>query len=263
MASKKLIPEKRRDELVELINKYNTISISKLKNEFNVSEITIHRDLSILEQRGLINKIYGGGTKRIKKISEVHYLKQISRMLKEKRNIAAECVKRIENDSVILLHDGTTCLEIAKNLNKKNNLKIITYFPPIIEYLWKEVINKDKNFEIYCPGGKLNVAGNFFAPDANHDYLKNISVDLAFIGVIAIDLRSGLMVTSEEEARVLKSIMKVSKKIIAPIDHSKFSKSAFFKLGLLNKINEIITDKGLSDDIYNNFKERNFNIIRS
>ena len=70
------------------------------------------------------------------------------------------------------------------------------------------------------------------------------------------------MVTTEEEAQVVKAIFSASEKVIAPMDHSKFNKSAFIKIGLLDKVDEIITDSGLNDEIYTNFSKSNIKITR-
>jgi len=257
-----MIPENRRNQIIELVKIKNSISIPELVKQFNVSEITVRRDLEILEKRGLIDKTYGGASKRSDQISEIHYLKQITKMLKEKRYIASECIKRIKDDSTVLLHGGTTCLEIAKNLNSKRNLKIITCFPPIIDYLWKETVNKGKNFEIYCPGGKLQIASNLFTGNYSQNFFKDITINISFIGVIALNINDGFMVTTEEEARLLKAIVDASESVIAPMDHSKFNKSAFIKMGLLDRVDEIITDKGLDDKIFEEFIMKNIKISR-
>jgi DeoR family transcriptional regulator, fructose operon transcriptional repressor len=257
-----MIPENRRNKIIELLNVEKTLSLPALARHFDVSEITIRRDLEILEKKGLIDKTYGGASKRNVQVSEIHYLKQLTKMQKEKRHIANECVKRISNGSTILLHGGTTCLEIAKNLNSKRDLKIITCFPPIIDFLWKEIINKKLSFELYCPGGKLQIVSNLYTGNYTQSFFKNIIINISFIGVIALNINDGFMVTTEEEARVLNDIFNVSEKTIAPMDHSKFSKSAFIKAGNLDKIDEIITDKGLSDNIVQEFRSKNIIITR-
>ena len=257
-----MIPENRRNQIIELVKVKNSISIPELKEQFNVSEITIRRDLEILEKRGLIDKTYGGAARRSDQISEIHYLKQITKMQKEKRHIAAECVKRIKDGSTILLQGGTTCLEIAKNLSSKRNLKIITCFPPILDYLWIETINRNTNFEIYCPGGKLQVVSNLFTGNYTQGFFRDITINISFIGVIALNINDGFMVTTEEEAQVVNAIFNASEKVIAPMDHSKFNKSAFIKIGLLDKVDEIITDSGLNDEIYADFSKSNIKITR-
>ena len=263
MKEKKIIPEIRRNKIIEFIKINKTISLVELINEFNVSEITIRRDLSLLEKRGLIDKIYGGATKKPEQISEIRYLRQLSKMVNEKRRIAVECSKRIKDNYIILLHGGTTCLEIAKNISTKKNLTIITCFPPIIEHLWKESAHNKRSFDIFCPGGKLNIASNLFTGDHGQVFFDNIVIDLSFIGVIALNPFDGFMTTTKEEANLLKSIVKSSKKIIAPADHSKFSKTAFIKVGLLDDIDEIITDKGLSNEVINEFSKFNLKITKA
>ena len=257
---KKIIPELRRIKIIKLTKIKRTISIQELINRFKVSEITIRRDLDLLEKRGEIDKIYGGATIRDNEISEIHFLKQLTKMIKEKRHIAIECAKRIKDGHTILLHGGTTCLEIAKNIVSKRNLKIVTCSPPIIEYIWKQSIKNNNEIEIFCPGGKLQTISNLFTGEHSQNFFNDIVVDLSFIGVIALNHKDGFMTTTKEESRLLQSIANVSKKIIAPADHSKFNKNAFIKVGLLDKIDEIITDKGLSNKILNNYSKFDFKI---
>jgi len=262
MKEKKLIPERRRSKIIELLDINDSISIFNLAEEFKVSIITIRRDLELLESKGLINKIYGGITKKTDKVLEIHFLKQLNKMRKEKSRIAIECAKRIEDGFTILLHGGTTCFEIAKKLSNKKNLKIITCSPSIIDYLWKEIINRKNSHQIYCPGGELQITSNFFTGRHSESFFKDISIDIAFIGVIALDTSNGYMVTAEREGLLVKEIISASDITIAPTDHSKFNKKTFIKTDILNSIDEIITDRGLSDKIYDKFIENKIKVTR-
>ena len=53
--------EIRRNAIVELVNKYGTVSFSQIKEQFsNVSEMTLRTDLKALDEAKEIVRIHGG-----------------------------------------------------------------------------------------------------------------------------------------------------------------------------------------------------------
>ena len=50
----------RRKDLLSLIQEKGGLSLKEITEQFDVSKMTIHRDLDILESRGLIRRIFGG-----------------------------------------------------------------------------------------------------------------------------------------------------------------------------------------------------------
>jgi hypothetical protein len=50
----------RRKDLLAIIQDKGGLSLKEITEQFDVSKMTIHRDLDILESRGLIRRIFGG-----------------------------------------------------------------------------------------------------------------------------------------------------------------------------------------------------------
>ncbi len=50
----------RRKELIAMIQEKGGLSLKEMTEQFEVSKMTIHRDLDVLESRGLIRRIFGG-----------------------------------------------------------------------------------------------------------------------------------------------------------------------------------------------------------
>ena len=50
----------RRKDLLSMIQAKGGLSLKEITEQFDVSKMTIHRDLDILESRGLIRRIFGG-----------------------------------------------------------------------------------------------------------------------------------------------------------------------------------------------------------
>jgi DeoR family transcriptional regulator, fructose operon transcriptional repressor len=248
-----MIPEKRRYNIVDYIKEKKTVTISEISNEFNISEITVRRDFDKLSQKGLIKKSYGGATIANDFLPEPVFLRRISENKDEKRRIAKEAVKRITDNSTVLLESGSTCLEIAKVLPQNKNIKIVATAPHIINVLCNLKRSKDSDGEILCCGGIWKKEPDIFIGPQAEDFFDSIKVDIAFFGIVALSLKDGWMVPNLFEAQLTKKITSCAGKIIAVTDHTKFDKISFSKIGPINLIDEIITDSGLDEEIYKKY----------
>src|SRR4030043_294869 len=119
------VPEKRRLEIKKIITENESISVSNLSKLFNVSEITVRRDLQKLEKDGFLDKVHGGAIARSFKTEyDPVYLEDIKLNKDKKESIAKEAVKEINDGDAVIIESGTTCLELVYNLANKRNFAI-------------------------------------------------------------------------------------------------------------------------------------------
>ncbi len=244
-----MIPEERRNKIIEYIYSKKTVTISEISKKFDISEITVRRDFDILSKSGKIKKIYGGAAKSQDANKEPYFFRRINLNIEEKKKIAAEAVKRINDGNTVLLESGSTCLELAKLLKYKKGLNVITAAPHIINILCNLKNNNDFNNEIFCCGGVWRGEPDdlFVGPQAIR-FFDDIKIDIAFFGLLAINLEYGWTASSIYEVELTKKIISSSDKVIGISDSSKFNKKSFIKIGSLDLFNEIITDCSLSEE---------------
>ena len=243
------IPVKRRLEIKKLIAGKKSMSVTKLSSLFNVSEITIRRDLKKLENEGFLDKVHGGAV--IKGLGTEFYpvyLDDIKRNKEQKEKIAREAAKDINDGDAVIIESGTTCLELVYNLGNKKNLVIFTASIPIAYELWKFALNH-KDVELNICGGLVEVKSNTLIGSQATSFFQNISADVAFIGAVAVSAERGVIETNSQlDADVTKAIAKNSKKKILLVDSSKFKKSAHIVALPLTSFNKIVTDESLDKD---------------
>ena len=251
-----MIPEERRNRILDEIQSSGTASISEISKKFNVSKITVRRDLDNLKKMSLIKKVYGGAAVLNNFFQEPSLSDRISVNRIEKKQIAIEAIKRISNNSTILLESGTTCLELAKLLEQKKNINVITAAPHIINTLCN--LKRENRFtgEILCCGGIWRPeSDDFFVGTQAINFFDGIRIDISFFGLCAINIKDGWMAPSSFEADLISKIVSASDKVIGITHHSKFQRISFTKVGPVNLFDEIITDKGISEQDLNNFKD--------
>ena len=139
----------RRERIVEMVNKNNTISNDEIMTTFNVSIETVRRDLSYLEKRGLLERVYGGAVKKKFMSVEPKYISRESVNMVEKQKIASLAETFVLENETIFFDLGTTVLLVASLLKDEKQITAFT------NSLRTAMCLSDKNQNVIIPGGKL------------------------------------------------------------------------------------------------------------
>ena len=159
---------------------------------------------------------------------------------KEKQLIGKAAAALINENDTIILDSGTTTLEIAKNLQKFQNLSIITNALNIAI-----VLNDYKRFSVIIPGGYLREKSLSLVGPIAESFLKNFYCDKLFLGIDSFNLEGGVSTPDLEEASMNQTMISVSKEVIAVFDSSKFNRRGFATIAPITRISTVITDAGI------------------
>ena len=120
--------KERRAQILQLLKSRPKILVSSLSQMFNISEVTIRKDLEELENRNLLIRVRGGAIRLPKlNIAEEQATTEKKRFhYREKRSIGRMAATLIQENETIILDSGSTTMEIAKNLHSFKQLTIIT-----------------------------------------------------------------------------------------------------------------------------------------
>jgi len=244
-----MIPEERRNKIVDYIKLKKTATISEISNKFDISEITVRRDLDKLSKQGIIKKVYGGAAVSDSFSREPILFRRMHEYIDEKKRIADEAIKRISDGDTILIESGSTCLTLVNNLPQRSNINVITAAPHIVNALSNLRRDSKFNGEVLCCGGiwRGDPDDIFVGPQAIN-FFDSIKIRIAFFGIVAINLIDGWMAPSVFEAELTKKIISSSEKVIGVTHHSKFNRISFTKIDPVGLFDEIITDSGLGKE---------------
>ncbi len=245
----------RKDQILGLIQQKGRVTVDELVKNFGVSGATIRRDLEFLEYQGLITRAHGGAVSKSRVSLEPDYFEEKQKFLEEKRKIGKEASKLVEEGEVIFLETSTTVLEIAKNIKNKNNLTVVTNSLDIVRELYQA-----KGIDLIMTGGNLRRRIHALMGPLAEVTLSQMRIDKAFMGVSALDIDYGMTTATMEEAQTRKKIIEASNKIIAVTDHSKFGKQNFIFVIPIEKIDVIITDKGISSQIKKGMEKKGIEV---
>lgn len=252
-----MIAEKRRAKIIELVNQQGSVSIEELLELFDVSRMTIWRDLKELEVKGEVIRAHGGALK-VDELSEKEeeFDRRRKENLNEKRLIAKFAAKNYVKDSdIIFLDGGSTVLEMIPHL-KQNNLTVLSNGLNTLLLASKFLTHLNV---IGC-GGILRKTSLTFVGHEAEEFFRRYKVDTAFISGTGVTLEDGIMDPHPLEMGIKKIMCKNAKNVIALIDSSKFEKSSLSTCVKLEEVNLLLTDNKIRENIIEAIKSRNVNI---
>lgn len=241
----------RQEEIVRILGEKPSVTVEELAKRLDVTPMTIRRDLKYLESVQIVSRTFGGAVLKTKLTMELPHKDKLMQNKEEKERIAIAAAELVKDGQTIILDAGTTTMEIAKQLIKKQNLTIITNDVLIAAYL---VLSSD--FAVYCSGDRVqNVTGACMGSRAIQ-FFKQIYADIAFIGASSLDVELGMSAPNFEKAKLKKEMIHSAERAILVADKSKFNKRSINKICSLEEFSLIICDNELDKNVIERLHEK-------
>ncbi len=214
------------------------VTIEGLAKDLEVSTMTIRRDLRRLADEDIVTLVHGGAVYN----EGGAYLPALTvrekTMRREKSAIAEYCAQQIPEGSAVYLDNGSTTVEIADALRGKQNIAVLSHSLPVLN-----ILSRAKNIQLISVSGIYEPRAKGFFGDLALRMLRQFRIDIAFLGVTAVDAEDGVMSAVFYEQALKKVLVERAKKKILAIDHTKIGGSSFLKVCDLHEIDGIVTDK--------------------
>jgi DeoR/GlpR family transcriptional regulator of sugar metabolism len=228
----------RREFIEQRVRVQREIAYAELAAEFDVSEMTIRRDVEALELSGVVRRVVGGAIALQGKDSEPPFETRVANAAEEKRHIADAVADLIPPNETLILDSGSTALAVARSLKGRGlGLTIVT--PSVLAAL--ELID-EPNTTVVLTGGELRPGELSLIGPATEDTLGGFNCDTFVMGVAGIDANRGISDYHQGEARVKRAAARRADRVIVAADKSKLGRVTFVSIAALSAIDMIITD---------------------
>ncbi len=246
----KITPAQRHSHIKELLAKDIAFTVSELAVKFNVSEMTIHRDLNRLEKQGHIQRVHGGVLSTEKMEFEFDFANKRATNRKIKKAIAKSALTLIKPGKRLILDTGTTTLELAYLLKNFQNLTVITPSLAVAS-----VLQFADGVETILLGGSIRHGSPDLTGAVAEHVLDMFAVDIAFQGADAIGDDGCIYNTDIRMARVDQKIRQRAAQVHILCDSSKIGSTSLATNGSLRNVDSLITDSNISKEHIEIFKK--------
>jgi DeoR family glycerol-3-phosphate regulon repressor len=155
-----------------------------------------------------------------------------------KRRIARLAAQQIPDGASLFINIGTTTEEVAKALIHHKDLKVITNNLNVAS-----VFSDVESGDVTIAGGLVRKRDRGIMGEATLDFIRQFKVDFGVIGISGIELDGTLLDFDFREVQVAKAIIANARQILLVADHTKFGRSAMVRLGSINQVDALITDR--------------------
>ena len=225
----------RLDELVKLVDRAGSVTVSEIMESLKVSDMTVRRDLTELEKQGKITRIFGGAkSNKPSPYREIPHEEKLFKNIEAKRTVAKKAVEYIKDGDTIFLGPGTSVEVLAEEISNRN-LRVITNFNDLLK-------KKSDTFKVFLLGGEMREATQAFVGEMTNAIMDRMYFTKMFFSGNGIK-NGQIMTSSFEEAYTQKLALERSTESYLLIDSSKVGKEDFTTICPLSEITAVITDQ--------------------
>ena len=234
----------RQQRILEELGQKPDITVRELSQILFVSEPTIRRDLTELDSKGIITKVYGGAIlNRGAADREIPFFFRQQEKSAVKSRMGAKAARMVRDGMVVMLDGSTSAFHLVPYLAQKKDLIVVTSGAKTAVAL------AEANIRTFCTGGQMLIHSFSYVGEQAEDFVRNINADILFFSCHGLSDSGYMTDPAIEEANLRKVMFRFSKQKILLCDSSKFDKTCFYNIGHVRDIDDIISEGPIPEQI--------------
>jgi DeoR/GlpR family transcriptional regulator of sugar metabolism len=229
----------RREAVLQLLKENTTASISEIADQFQVSQMTIRRDLQKLVEAGQVIRIPGGARIERWRGMERSFFERLEKMSPAKSSIGKAAAALVQDGQSVVLDSGTTTLYVARELRSRRNIFVITFSLAVLEELASA-----EEIRVELTGGVYRSSSHDLIGRGVAESLKSIYADHVLFGAAAVSFTRGVMVHDPDAQR---EVLEAGRQKVLLVDSSKIGIEATYRLCGIEECSLIVTDSMIAE----------------
>lgn len=254
------LPADRRWAILKALQTNGHMSVLSLSQQFDMSEVSIRRDLAYLEEIGLVDRDHGGAQAVLRRGQTPPFDARLMQAVECKRAIGQVAASLIQPGDSVMLDAGTTVFEVARNLPasllEDGNLTIVTRSMNI-----GACLRTQRKVRLVLLGGiYVNDFDTFVGPQVEQA-LQNLHVNILFIGIDGISIQRGLTTDNVLESSLIPDITRCADRVVVISDSSKIGVNKLQTILRPEQFHTLITDSAAPQEFVSALREKGVQVI--
>jgi DeoR family transcriptional regulator, aga operon transcriptional repressor len=255
----------RWNALLELLTNSGRVTVEDASSRLNVSQATIRRDFDQLAQQQMITRTRGGAVANgVSYDLPLRY--KTAKHSAEKQRIGAAAAALVSPGMVVAINGGTTTTEVARALAMRPELAAtpdgaqLTVVTNALN-IANELLVRSK-MKIVVTGGVVRPQSFELVGPLAGGILREVTLDIALLGVDALDVTLGAAAHHEGEAAMNNLMVARARRVVIIADSSKLGMHAFARICPIERVDTLVTDAGATDEVVSSFEAAGLTIVR-
>lgn len=233
-----MLKNRREQEILHLMKAGGFVSVKELCAKLYASESAIRRDLTALEKKGLLRKVYGGA----EPISNFRHIPPFPERSHQnadaKRTIAEKAKNLIHDGNILFLDQSSTSYYLAEKIADNATLTVVTNNIEIIGLL------SETSLTVISSGGTLSRDNRncLLGADARGTF-ERMYADIAFFSTKSLSFDGIVSDCSREEVTVREAMLQNCAKRVFLCDSEKLGRRSPYTQTSLSEVDVWVCEK--------------------
>ena len=238
----------REKQILSILSEHDHATVKDLSQMLYISESSIRRDLTSLENKGIIKRTYGRAEIITSFKTVLPFSTRSCDNIAQKRIIAQKAAKLIKSGNIIFLDQSSTCFFLAQEITDIKSLTVMTNNLEIISLLSKFDIT------LYSSGGIVSKENTSCLVGCNAQRsFKEIYADFVFFSAKSLSDDGVISDCRQEEIFVRNAMLGQADKKIFLCDSSKIGSHSSYIQCNLSEVDILATEANINDKFKDKF----------
>lgn len=251
-----LLKEERQQLILEAVKDNRQATVAELSRRFDVSEVTIRRDLRELAAQGMLRRAHGGAVPATSAPPEPPVVQRMDRAEHCKVCIGRAAAALVSDGDSVFIGSGSTTTHVARRLIDRKDLTVVTNALTIATELASA-----QGVTVVVTGGVMRPSELSLVGHITEQSLREVRVDKVILGMRAISLEAGMTNDYLPEVMTDRTIIEMAPELIVVADHTKFGKIASAYVAPVERITILVTDPDIDPETLTRLQEMGIQVI--
>jgi DeoR/GlpR family transcriptional regulator of sugar metabolism len=233
-----VLASQRRQRIAQALQNDGAVRVADLVVMLGVSDMTVRRDLDVMQGAGLLTKVHGGAILPGNGADEPGFEAKLLQFPDEKVAIARAAAALVSPGNAVAVSAGTTTCGLAQ------------FLPPGITVLTNSIslaeeLRKNRHDSTVILSGGIRTPSNALVGPVADAAIRGFYVDVLILGVHGIDPKAGFTTPNIAEAETNRTLVSCARRIVVVADHTKLRTVGLARIGPLSTADVLISDDGL------------------
>ena len=250
--------EERQEAIAVLVRSRGRVGVTDVAARFGVTTETVRRDLAALERMGVVRRVHGGAVPTAAlSVVEPGVAERDTTQAQQKERIARAALDLVPPaGGSVLLDGGTTTGRLARLLPVDRDLVVLTNSVPAAALLAGLA-----GVRLHLLGGRVRGVTQTAVGEETVRALRDVRVDVVFLGTNAVSGDHGLSTPDPDEAAVKRAMVAAGQRVVALADSSKVGREHLFRFAALDQVDVLVTDDDLDESVHQDLTARDLEVV--
>jgi DeoR/GlpR family transcriptional regulator of sugar metabolism len=235
--------QERHQAIVEALQAQGRVTVGEMSAKAGVSEMTIRRDLELLEREGLLQRVHGGAVSTISGSYEPPFAVRAHLRSEQKARIGTAAAALIGANETVVIDSGTTAFAVARALRGRRQLTVCALSAPTVTELGDE-----PGIRVLAVGGDVRTGEQSFVGPLAERIFEDFRFDTYVLSIGGADAEHGLTDFNPDDVRVKQAAARSARRRVVVADATKLGRVAFARIGPMELADVLVTDDGAPED---------------